>query len=372
MSQHTSLHTRFLLIGLATFAFAFLSWQTPQDAEAQRGTRTAKVTTKAGAKTGRAGKLKSAVKKALSRKSSRTPRAASKQKTTGFARVKKAATLRDSVRVKNTNSKSALAQGQLASAAKLSTQSGARNGQFTKGGLKLTIRERFSNWRANRAVKKAAFKQAKSRSKKGNLEGTADALAALNTLQASGKLGFFARWKKARVTNKVFRNVKRSARMSLKNGQVEAAGQSFLFATGIKPGSKAATKLAKTLVKDSFKMAKKFSKSGQPELSYSVLNMAASISAEANIKFSEKKAQNIVDSALKKAIPAYTKMAQKAYRSGDSTQAVSLLAEARAIQRGNNIKLSRSTQKTQSKLVRNLGPALSSFEAAQAQAQPGA
>ncbi len=370
-----SLATRkpFLLATLAFFAFSFLAWQAPQSVHAQRPGKAVKATK--AAKPGRAVRMTRAVKKALQRKKNSKVRPVKAKKVSGFARVKKGLVLRASVRAKNTNAKSAIANGQLASAANLSTKTGVRNskGQFTKGGLKLSIRERFSNWRANRAVKNAAFSQAKSRSKNGNLEGTADALAALNTLQASGKLGFFARWKKARVTNKVFKNLKSAARNSLKSGQVEAAGQTFLFATGIKPGTKAASNLAKTLVKDSFKLAVTFSKSGQPELTYSVLNMAASISAEANIKFSEKKAQKIVDAALTKAVPAYTKMAQKAYRSGDVTQAVSLLAEARSIQRGSAVKASRSVKRTQAKLVKNLGPALTSFEAAQAQqAQPEA
>lgn len=373
MSLSTAQKPRLLLTAIALFAFAFASWSAPTTSHAQRPAKTVKATK--GAKGGRIVRAKAAVKRALSRKSSRKIRPKAKTKVSGFARVKKGLTLRPSVREKNTNAKAALASGQLATAANISTQSGVRNssGQFTKGGLKLSIRERFSNWRANRAVRKSAVSLAKSRSKKGNLEGTADALLALNTLQTSGKLGFFARWQKARVTNKVFRNLKKASRKSLQNGQVDAAGQSFLFATGLKPGSKAATKLAKTLVKDSFKLAKNFSKSGQPDLTYSVLNMAASISAEANIKFADKKAQTIVDSALTKAIPGYTKMAQKAYKSGDVAQAVSLLAEARAIQRGNTVKVSGSVKRAQAGLVKNLGPALTSFESAQAaQAQPGA
>ncbi len=363
-----TLSPRFFVTTLSVLAFVLLSWQQPELANAQR-VRGKTARTSARAKTAKRVKARAG----LGTRIKTASKSRAKKTAKGFASLTRSP--RASVKTKNAAAKTAVKEGQLSAAAAISTRSGARNakGQFTKGGAKLTIRERFSNWRATRAVRKAAFSQAKSRSKKGNLEGTADALAAVNTLQAAGKLGLFGKWKKARLTRKVFNNIKSSARKSLKSGDVDGATQSFLYATGIKPGSKAATKLAKTLVKDSFKLAKSFSKAGQADLSWSILNMASGISAEANIKFSEKKAQTIIDSAFKNAVPAYTKMAKAAYKRGEIAQSVSYLAEARSIVRGGTVKPSRSVMRAQAKLVKNLGPALTSFEAAQAaQSQPAA
>ena len=278
--------------------------------------------------------------------------------------------MRPGVKSQRAEAKANVKNGQLTNAAVVISRSALRkaNGQFAKGAKKVSIRERFALWRGTRAVKRSAIKQAKGRSAKGDVQGTADALNALIVLESAGKMGIFAKWQKSRATKKAFKNLNRSAKDSLRRGEVDAAGQSFAFAAEI-ASPRQTKKAANKLVKESFKLAKTYSKSGNPDLTWKVLEMASAIANRGGSKFSEKKAQKIVDQSFVKALPILTTAAAKAYKSGDVDQSIQLLAEARAIQGGGNAKASRKVLRQQKRLVKKMGPRLAEFEAAQVAAQ---
>tara|TARA_R110002096_G_scaffold433381_2_gene652009 strand:- start:57642 stop:58742 length:1101 start_codon:yes stop_codon:yes gene_type:complete len=355
-------------IFIVLVAFALLAFHQPEVVEAQRYRPATK-------QAGKAKKSPRAAHRATARTKSKQfarPRTA---RPSGFARlgkkVRTSITLRDSVRTKTAATKAALGTGQLAAAAVEVSRSPTRNakGQFVKGSQKLSTRERFAMWRSTRAVKKAALKQAKGRSAAGDVQGTVDALQALEVLESSGKLGVIARWQKAKATKKAFRNSRRSASKALKSGDLDTAGQNFALASELSPGSRTSKKMAATLMKESFKMASLYAKSGNTELTWNVLEMASAIAAEGGVKFSEKKAQKIVETAFVKALPILTKTAEQAYKAGNIEQAVASLAEARAIAGSGSVKTSRRVTKKHARLAKKLGPRLLRFEQAQAQAQ---
>jgi hypothetical protein len=347
------------------FAFFLLAFQEPSLANANRGR-----VVKTGVGTKAARPVAAARTKATAK-----VRPAARKIAKGFAKLGKktvaSVKLRNSIRAKRSETNFALSRGELSVAAVEVSRSPLRNakGQFVKGPKKLSIRERFALYRTTRAVKKAALKQTKGRSKSGDLQGTADALQALGVLEAKGKLGVFGRWQKARATKRAFKNLNKAARSALKRGEVDAAGQSFAFAAEMGVSARQTKKTAKALVKESFTLAKAYAKSGNPDLTWKSLEMAAAIAVKGGAKFSEKKAQALVDKSFVNALPVLTKAARKAYKSGELDQAIQMLAEARAIQRGGSAKPSRSVIRQQNRLVRNLGPRLNEFEAAQAQAE---
>ena len=230
--------TRSILILAALFAFGSLAPET-----ALANNRVAATKKAAPAKAGSKAKAKS---NAL-----RARRVGASMKS-GAARLGRAATgslkLRSQVRVKNQKARAALSEGRLNAAAKALTKKANRNekGQFTAALGKLSIRERFALWRTTRKVKRTAAKQARGRAKKGDLHGADDALKALATLEAGGKLGPVSRWwHKARTNKKVFKITAKKARKSLRSGEVDAAGAEYVFAAGIKPGSRQSKKLAR-------------------------------------------------------------------------------------------------------------------------------
>ncbi len=345
---------------LLLLAFVLLAWHQPTLAHANRAAVT-KAKTKQSVRPVKAAKTRS---RAKVRPSAR--------KATGFARLGKktaaAFKMRASVKAQKNNTKANLKSGQLTNAAVEVSRSPLRNtkGQFVKGPTKASIRERFALWRGARAVKKSAIKQAKGRSKKGDVQGTADALNALIVLEGSGKLGVYARWQKARATKRAFKNLNKSAKNSLKRGEVDAAGDSFAFAAEIASSPRQVKKAANKLIKESFTLAKTYAKSGNPDLTWKVLEMASAIANRGNAKFSEKRAQKLVDQSFVTALPVLTTAATKAYKSGEVDQAVQLLAEARAIQANSSAKPSRSVTRQQTRLQKKLGSRLSEFEGAQA------
>lgn len=354
---------RLAWILLATF---LLAWQQPSLASANRARGTAAKTSVRPVKAARA--------KAHTQNQTRVR--PSSRKATGFAKFGKkvAASLkmRSSVRTQNAQAQSALRSGQLSTAATTITRSPLRNakGHFTKGPKKLSPRERFAHWRGAQAVKRAAIKQAKGRSENGDIQGTADALHALEVITAKGgKPGLFARWKKARVTKHAFQNMNKSAKNSLQQGDVDAAGQSFAFAAEMGVSARQTKKTAKNLVKESFTLAKAYAQYGNPQLTWNVLEMASAIATKGGAKFSQKKAQALVDRAFTKALPVLTTAATDAYKNGDVNQAVQLVAEARAIAQAGSAKPGRSVLRQQKRLVKNLGPNLTDFEASQAAAE---
>ncbi len=290
----------------------------------------------------------------------------------GFARLGKglraSVAMRGAVRSQTATTKDALASGQLTAAATEVSRSPLRNakGQFVSGPKNISMRERFALWRSTRAVKKAALKQAKGRSAAGDVQGTVDALQALEVLESKGKLGVVARWQKAKATKKAFKNSRKSASNALKSGDLDAAGQNFALASELSPGARSSKKMAKSLVKESFQMAAQYAKTGNTELTWNVLEMAAAIANESGVKFSEKKAQKIVDVAFVKALPVLTKAAEQAYKAGNFEQAVASLAEARAIASSGTAKPSRRVSKKHAKLAKKLGSRLVKFEKAQA------
>jgi hypothetical protein len=344
-------------------AFVLLAWQHPATASANR----------AGQTRAKAKQTVRPVKAAKTRSSAKVRPSA--RKASGFAKLRgktsAAFKLRPGVKSQRAEAKANLKNGQLTNAAVVISRSALRkaNGQFAKGAKKVSIRERFALWRGTRAVKRTAVKQAKGRSAKGDVQGTADALNALIVLESAGKLGVFAKWQKSRATKKAFKNLNRSAKDSLRRGEVDAAGQSFAFAAEIASSPRQTKKAANKLVKESFTLAKTYSKSGNPDLTWKVLEMASAIANRGGAKFSEKKAQKIVDQSFVKALPILTTAATKAYKSGDVDQSIQLLAEARAIQGGGTAKASRKVLRQQNRLVKKMGPRLAEFEAAQLAAQ---
>lgn len=336
---------------LLVVAVVALAWHAPGLASANRSARQAKPAATSKVQVRAAGKTTSAARRA------------DKPVTTQLK-------LRTAVRSQTKTTKSALSEGHMQKAAIESSRSPLRNakGQFVAGPGKLSFRERFALWRVNTAVKRGALKMVAERSANGDLGGTADALNALAVLETRGKLGAFGRWQKARASKKAFRNIERSASRSLQRGDVEAAGQSYMFAADLRPGSRAARKMASKLIGESFKLAKSYAKTGQPQPAWSVLQMGAAIASEGGAKFNEKKAQKLVDTAFRNALPVLTANAQRAYKSGDLSQATALVAEARAIERNGNARPSASVARQQKRLVAKLGPSLTQFEAAQAEA----
>jgi hypothetical protein len=349
-------------------AFFLLAWQQPAPASAQR------------AGSPRAAKTKQAVrpvKAAKTRTRTNVRPSARKAVVTLGKKTGAALKMRASVKAQTKTTRSNLKNGQVTNAALEISRSPLRNaqGQFVQGPKKVSIRERFALWRSTRAVKRTAIAQAKGRSAKGDVQGTADALNALIVLESGGKLGIFARWQKTRATKKAFKNLNRSARESLGRGEVDAAGQSFAFAAELASSPRQNKKAANKLIKESFALAKTYSKSGNPDLTWKVLEMASAIANRGGAKFSEKKAQKLVDKSFVAALPVLTTAAAAAYKSGEVDQAVQLLAEARSIQQGGSAKASRSVTRQQKRLAQKLGPRLVEFEAqmaAQAQGQEAA
>ncbi len=355
-------------IFIILIAFALLAFHQPELAEAQRYRPTTRKATKAK-------KFPRAAQRASARAKSKQvvrPRAA---RPSGLARFGKglraSVAMRGSVRSQTKTTRDALASGHLTAAAAEVSRSPLRNakGQFVAGPKKVSIRERFALWRSTRAVKRAALGQAKGRSAAGDVEGTVDALQALEVLEAKGKLGVVGRWKKARATKRAFKNSRKSASTALKSGDLDTAGQNFALASQLSPKARASKKMASSLVKESFQMASQYAKTGNAQLAWNVLEMGAAIAQEGGAKFSEKKAQKIVEAAFVKAIPVLTKAAEQAYKAGDVQQAVASLAEARAITRMGTAKPSRRIAKRQKRLAQKLGPRLQQFEQAQAQPQ---
>lgn len=356
---------------IVLFAFALLTVHQPGLVEAQRYRPTTK-------KAAKAKKFPRAAQRASARATAKQvvrPRAS---KPSGFARARKGArasvAMRSSVRSQTSKTKDALASGQLTAAAAEISRSPLRNakGQFVSGPKKVSMRERFALWRSTRAVKRAALKQAKGRSAAGDVQGTVDALQALEVLEVKGKLGVVGRWKKAKATKRAFKNSRKSASNALKSGDLDTAGQNFALASELSPGARSSKKMASALVKESFQMASQYAKTGNTQLAWNVLEMANAIAQEGGVKFSEKKAQKIVDTAFVKALPVLTKTAEQAYKAGDMNQAVAALAEARAIASTGTAKPSRGVARRQSKLARKLGPRLQQFEQRQAAEQQAA
>ncbi len=346
-------------------AFVLLAGQHPATADANRAGQV------------RAAKTKQTVRPVKAAKTRSTAKVRpSARKASGFAKLgkktKAAFGMRAAVKGQRADAKANLKNGQLTNAAVIISRSALRkaNGQFTKGPKKVSIRERFALWRSTRAVKRSAIKQAKGRSAKGDVEGTADALNALIVLEGAGKLGIFSKWQKSRTTKKAFKNLNRSAKDSLRRGDVDAAGQSFAFAAEIAKSPRQTKKAANKLIKESFTLAKTYAKSGNPDLTWKVLEMASAIANRGGAKFNEKKAQKIVDQSFVKALPILTTAAAQAYKAGDVSQSIQLLAEARAIQgNGGTAKASRKVTRQQNRLVKKLGPRLAEFEAQQMAAQ---
>ena len=272
-------------ISIVFVIFALLAFCQPSLVEAQRYRATTK-------KAATAKKFPRAAQRASARAKAKQvvrPRA---NKPTGLARLGKrmsaSVAMRASVRTQKENAKVALNSGQLTAAATIAARSPLRNaqGQFVKGPQKASLRERFALWRSTRAVKRSAIKQAKGRSAAGDVHGTVDALQALDVLEANGKLGVIGRWQKAKATKKAFRNSRKSASKALKSGDVETAGQNFALASQLSPGSRTSKKMAASLMKESFKMASLYAKTGNTELTWSVLEMGAAIAGEGGVKFS--------------------------------------------------------------------------------------
>ncbi|MCP4448635.1 MAG: hypothetical protein GY811_25355 [Myxococcales bacterium] len=357
---------RFFLI---LIAFSLLAFHEPGLVEANRyKAATKKVSNVKRARPALAVRQKA---RALAKTRKRTSAARPSRLSAAGKKLRAGLTLRSAVRGQTGKTKKALRAGDLTGAAAEIGRSPLRNakGQFVKGPQKLSMRERFAVWRTTRSVKNAALKGAKVRSKLGSVEGTADALNALTVLEAKGKLGVYGRWQKARVTKRAFSNVRKSASSSMKAGDLEAAGRNFAFAAELRGGGRQTKSMAKELVKEGFKMAKAYSKAGDSQMTWDVLEMVANIAHEGGADFNTKLAQTLVNKSFTNALPELTKGAEKAFKAGEMSRAISMLAEARSIQRTGNAKVSRSVAKRQVRLVKRLGVRLHEFEAAQAAQQ---
>jgi len=260
----------------------------------------------------------------------------------------------------------ALKNGRMEAAAERVTASMNRssNGQYMKNGItKMTIRERFAMWRAARKVRKASLSEAKSRAKAGDVEGTRDALSALAALEANGKLGIVARWQKRRAENKAFRYTVRAAADAVKAGDGARARELQDFALDIKGEGKKTRSAMRSLSKDSFELARAYSKAGNPAATEEALEMAHDFLMSSGAQLTERQAKRLNKDVDKIAVRAYSnaaanliKEAGALYKTKAFDDAAIKLAEARHFGRVAKLDTSRSTRRAEAPLVRKLGP----------------
>jgi len=275
--------------------------------------------------------------------------------------------------------------GRMEAAAERVTASMTRDskGRFMKDGIaKMTIRERFAMWRAARKVRKASITEAKQRAKAGDVEGTRDALKALEVLEANGKLGIVARWQKRRAENKAFRYTVGAAADAVKTGDGARARELQDFALEIKGEGKKTRSAMQSLSKDSFELASAYAKAGNPAATEEALQMAHDFMVASGVELTPRQANRLNRDVEKIALRAYSnaatsliKEAGVQYKAKAFDDAAIKLAEARQLGRMAKLDTSRSTRRAEARLVRKLGPRLETVErqlnAAQAAATTG-
>jgi hypothetical protein len=219
------------------------------------------------------------------------------------------------------------------------------------------LRERFSTWRAERAVRKAAFRMTKARSKAGDAIGTRDALDGLSVLKDAGRLGTFQRWRAARARGKAFKRAASIGRKAARHGDLARAMENYELARDMRGAEHSrVAKTARKIYDGSFKTAKRMAKTGDTQSTWDALQYAATIADRANLQFDQARADKMMQKAFTKAVPVLVKTAKYHYKNGAHDHAAAALFEAIEIQREMGVKPGMITRNRQRRLTQRLMP----------------
>jgi len=254
-------------------------------------------------------------------------------------------TLRPTVREAVAKERDQAKQGQISSAATSVTQN---RETIQPAGL----RERFALWRSKRSVTRKAFRAVDDRSKVGDTAGARDALAGLNTLQASGR----ERAEKRAFNNALYVAKRTAGKRSIfefkrpeEAGNLELGLDNLNFAAELAKKNDALNsakvqRTAETMMKGGLKMAASQAKAGNAEAAWQLLDKASTAAGQAGLTFPEPKARRIL-------VQAFEVNASQMYKAGAHDDAAASLYQADAIRRSLGDRAGRATERLQQKLA---------------------
>ena len=230
-------------------------------------------------------------------------------------------------------------------------------GQLSAAAMSLPIAQDHALHEINHDILNRAIKMAHQASKKGDVMTAADALEAIKAVRETTELGWWQRFRVWRATRAAVKNAQKKVRYFGRRLNMNAAAQNVAFLVKVLKEDHPKTRDAiKDLHKYAMKTAKHHARQGSPPEATQSLEIARYASTQGGPAFDERKAEEIMRFANKRAASAWTWQARIAYKKGEHAQAAALLVEVENIEKQYGFRPGFFARRQQRKYTSKLGP----------------